>query len=61
MQDPKYFEDEAGEFRFALNGDNGENMVTSEGYKTAENAERGFHDLASNILRWLADNVPNIV
>ncbi len=53
MKDPRYFQDEAGEFRYAVDGDNGENMATSEGYTTQEGAERGFVDLTKNIVDWL--------
>jgi uncharacterized protein YegP (UPF0339 family) len=39
------FEDEGGEWRYRIKGENGEPMVTSEGYPTKTGARRGYIDL----------------
>lgn len=52
-----FFEDEAGEHRYQLKGDNGEVMATSEGYTTPADAERGHRDLVANVLESQAEAV----
>jgi uncharacterized protein YegP (UPF0339 family) len=42
----EFFVDEAGETRYRIKGRNGEPMVTSEGYRDATDAKRGFNDFA---------------
>lgn len=44
------FRDAAGEYRFAIDGANGENLATSEGYTRAADAERGFDALADVVI-----------
>lgn len=43
--DVEYGRDERGEVRFRVKGDNGEIVVTSEGYATEGNARRGLSTL----------------
>lgn len=40
-----YFQDKAGKWRFRVVGRNGEKIVTSQGYASKSNAERGYRDL----------------
>lgn len=47
----RYFEDEDDEIRYAVDGENGENMVTSEGYTREPDARRGYEDLVREIVR----------
>lgn len=47
----RYFQDEAGEWRYAVEGDNGENLVTSEGYTRKADAARGYNDLCEQIVK----------
>lgn len=43
------FTDTAGESRYRIKGDNGEQLVTSEGYSRPTDARRGFQDLIRTI------------
>lgn len=49
MTVPRYFDDDAGEHRFAVDGANGENLATSEGYTRPRDAERGFAALVARL------------
>lgn len=42
MTNPEYFIDRAGKHRFRVKGRNGEIIVSSQGYVSRYNAERGF-------------------
>lgn len=46
----EFFDDIGGDHRFHVKANNGEIMVTSEGYATNANALRGWEDLRRNIL-----------
>lgn len=41
----EYFEDQAGEWRYRVKGENGETLVTSEGYRDQTDAKRGYDAL----------------
>lgn len=43
--EPDYFTDRAGKHRFRVVGENGEKVITSQGYASRFNAERGFATL----------------
>lgn len=45
----EYFEDQAGEWRYRVKGDNGEPMATSEGYRDKADAKRGFEAVQRTI------------
>lgn len=55
-----FSEDEAGEWRYSINGKNGENMVTSEGYSRPEDAKRGAVDLLVRIQEALTDSLRRV-
>jgi uncharacterized protein YegP (UPF0339 family) len=42
------YEDKAGEFRFRLKAGNGENILSSEGYKQKASAENGIASVKKN-------------
>ncbi len=42
------YTDKAGEFRFRLKADNGENILASEGYKQKASAENGIDSVKKN-------------
>ena len=42
------YKDKAGEFRFRLKANNGENILKSEGYKSKSNCENGINSVKSN-------------
>lgn len=54
------FEDEKGEWRFRVKGKNGEPIVTSEGYTTPGDAERGLATLR-RVLRDTNGDLPKRV
>lgn len=47
----EYFEDQAGQWRYRVKGENGEPMVTSEGHRDRTDAERGYAALERAIAR----------
>lgn len=55
-----FFDDIMGESRYTIKGKNGEVMVTSEGYSSMENAQRGSRDLVVRILRAFADAIESV-
>lgn len=58
---PRYFEDENGEYRYAVDGSNGENMATSEGYSGGETAaRRGLKDLRDALIEMDLDDKDDI-
>lgn len=50
------FKDKKGEWRFHVEGKNGEIVATSEGYASAANARRGLNTLRNICLIDLADS-----
>lgn len=46
-----------GAWRYTVRGANGETLVTSEGYTTSKDAERGLADLSSALLFHIGDNL----
>lgn len=50
LTNPKFemYEDKGGEFRFRLNARNGENILTSEGYKSKASCTNGINSVIKN-------------
>ena len=50
LTNPKFemYEDKAGEFRFRLNARNGENILSSEGYKSKASCKNGINSVIKN-------------
>lgn len=48
---PEYFIDKAGKHRFRVKGENGEIIVSSQGYASKFNAEHGFQALLAACFR----------
>lgn len=42
------YKDKGGEFRFRLKSSNGQNVLSSEGYKTKANAQNGIRSVQEN-------------
>lgn len=42
------YKDKAGEFRFRLKASNGQNVLSSEGYKTKSSAQNGIQSVQQN-------------